>query len=301
MSQRHLKILLGLSLALILIGESSCKKDDFGKDNNEQKPVSSVTPTPSPTPGETNKVVAKSKYLFEVKKTNGDVLCSGEVQAETLADFQLLFPEETVKCKIVIEYDLNLKKMLNPEAPPRHEDLSEYKSLPHFGKVLRKKYGPSKIHNDKIYQGEFKPPRPYVLGPIIQDSAIFKDFSVEETIQLVVEGGEKAISTSGTVKLKVLEHKMSYKPQKYDRTFDQVIRWEFSSTGFEADGLNKSDYMLFDRMEFYWNIRPILIPRIVIEGKISNFMEGFIGSVGNVLVGPVVVSLDMIEHTQIEN
>ncbi len=120
----------------------------------------------------------------------------------------------------------------------------------------------------------FNPPRPLLVGPIVQDTSAF--VGIDQTTNHVATWTDpatgKVVTSNGTTRVRVLGTKENYNSDPLGRKFDQIIRWEIVSTGY--DGIPKSDAFIFDRIEMVWNTRPLVIPKIIIEGNISSFTGG---------------------------
>ncbi|MEY4632383.1 MAG: hypothetical protein RIQ81_2503 [Pseudomonadota bacterium] len=124
----------------------------------------------------------------------------------------------------------------------------------------------------------FEPARPLVVGPIVQNPQLFVglDQTSNHTAKWTDPVSGKFVSTSGTTRVRVLGVKETYNSELLGRKLDQVLHWEMTSTGY--DGIPKSDAFIFDRIEMLWNARPLVVPKIVIEGNVSSFVGGSSGS-----------------------
>jgi hypothetical protein len=235
--------------------------------------------------GETSFVEAS--YDLKIFTRSGAKLCNGEADLKIGSkngNIGLEFPTAQVKC---LGITLDLAKMLKFGAQQTQEE----PSVSSDGRVLRL---------DKIGGGTFNPPRPLVLGPVVQDPSKFEGFSESKNYTVSGTGQSGAFSGEGTIDLEVLGVNDKY--EDGDIQFENVLHWQMTTKGF--DKLPKASLFLFDKLEMYFNTRPIMIPKIVIEGELSDFMSGgpaaggaagggIIGKVGDAFIGSLKIEFSV--------
>lgn len=236
---------------------------------------------PSVNSGEAtkNKVVVKGKYLLRValhpiqndeisqvptldglKQSAKGCICVGRVDLNIKEDFSLEFPNSKAQCSLIGELDLS--KLLNS----LNDDADREKAAEAQDKMLRlKKLGPM----------TFDPPRPLLVGPIIQDPSQYQGLSETRSYTVQYTNKEKggAITTDyGDITVNVLEAGSSWTPIFMPQSpFDNILRFEMLTKGFR--NVPRTKGFLFDRVEFTLNGRPLAIPAIKIESKASDLMS----------------------------
>lgn len=129
------------------------------------------------------------------------------------------------------------------------------------------------IRANRLGNVQFQPSRPLLVGPIVQNPAEF--MNLDETSSHVaiyrdpVTGQQS--QGSGSLRVKVLEVNGTYEANRLGRTLNRVLHWEMTSSGF--DGISKSEAFVFDRFEVFWNTRPLVVPKIIIQGAIESFIS----------------------------
>jgi hypothetical protein len=185
-------------------------------------------------------------------------LCIGAVFLDIKEDFSLAFPNSKARCKLI--GDLDLEKILGgfgdkePGPPPESD-----------GRVLRLA---------KLANVVFTPPRPFLVGPIAQDLDKFRNYT--ETRDYQASYTDKATGKSGEghgqITLNVLDAGTSWTPLFMPQSpFHNILRFEMLSSGFK--GIPGTKGLLFERVEFTLNSRPISIPRIKLESKASDLLS----------------------------
>ena len=138
----------------------------------------------------------------------------------------------------------------------------------------------------------FYPPKIVAIHPIIQDSSVFVDYSFTQETTLydpVIAKGQ----TTGTTSLVVHEVDKTYYSEALDRKFEHIIHFSIVNEGYP--GIFKMSYMLFDRMEFYWNYRPVLVPKLIVYGNFSQYAGEKPGLVTRTLLEKVRVEIELTE------
>ena len=106
-----------------------------------------------------------------------------------------------------------------------------------------------------------------LLGPIVQNRSKFDGFKKTTEHTAVNSKGQKA---KGSFTVEVLNVKASFK-NDYVEELKDIIHWEIKASGF--DGFRSTDGLIFDRMTWWFCPRPIVIPKIVIEADLKDFIE----------------------------
>jgi len=281
-----------LLLPVLLV--SGCNPDDEkvfkSNGNSEKKPLQTLLDGTEGLKGfeATAKVktAATVTYLMKVTSESGVALCSGDATVKIMTNFSISFPKAEIAC---LSLKVNLGKALDTggAALGGGEGQDAASSITHDGKVLSLK---------TLAGTDFDPPRPMLLGPIIQDSTIYKNF--KRTTQHSLSGKDLEtganISGSGSFKINVLDHKTTYKNNFIDEEFDNILHWEISTSGFK--GVPAKAGLVFDRMEWLWNTRPIMIPKISITGRLSDFISGEPGANADMLLGTLKIDLQVKEY-----
>lgn len=231
-----------------------------------------------------NRVIVKGRYLVRVsafrpvaesdqsqvptleglQAASKGSICVGRVFLNIKEDFSLDFPDSKIKCVMIGEIDLGeLLSGLN-------DDADREKAAEASDKMLRlKKLGPM----------SFDPPRPLLVGPIIQDPAEYQGLTETKTYKVKFKDKEKGTVTedSGDITVNVLEAGTSMTPIFMPNSpFENIVKFEMrTSNGFTK--VPRTAGFLFDRVEFTVNSRPISIPVIKLESKASD-LTGAAGS-----------------------
>lgn len=142
----------------------------------------------------------------------------------------------------------------------------------------------------------FNPARPLVVGPVVQNPAMF--MNLNQTSQHMATwqnpANGRVVNSVGNTTVRVLGVNQTFESTTLNKTFDRILHWEMTSTGY--DGIPKSDAFIFDRIEMLWNSRPLVVPKIVVEGSIRDFLSGDsrqpIEILAEVFVGRVKIVLE---------
>ena len=286
----------------------ACQDDERSfksQGNTEAKPVATLLNTLEPTSplggaggGGPAKEAASLTYIIRVKTKSEVDLCSGEAQLKIMTDFNLQVPETKIQCQS-LQIDLGSlfgggKGLLGGQdsnaavaagagaAAGAAAPASNITSiLSHDGKVF---------YLSQLMGATFTPPRPMLLGPIVQDPEKYKDFvqSSDHTVTGIDPLTKQAASGKGSFHIKVLETQGFYKNNYTKDAFEHVLHWQIDATGF--DGFPPSLGLTVAHIEWWWNTVPIMIPQIVITGFLKNFISDRNGTT-DALVGEVTLSL----------
>jgi hypothetical protein len=262
---------------------SSCKADlgdgdTFTGGFSHRKSTGGSSLNSNPKGG--NKVIVKGRYLVRVSAfrpvTESDQsqvptlegleaaskgsICVGRVFLNIKEDFSLEFPDSKIKCVMIGELDLG--ELLGG----MNDDVDREKAAEASDKMLRlKQLGPM----------SFDPPRPLLVGPIIQDPSEYQGLTETKTYKVKYKDKEKGtvIEDSGDITVNVLEAGASLTPIFMPNSpFENIIKFEMRTAPNGFKKVPKTSGFLFDRVEFTVNSRPISIPVIKLESKASDLM-----------------------------
>lgn len=249
-----LMIVLALSLFL-----GACKSSDDevfkGNGNVEVKPE--MFGAQDATPNEPVSLMNVS-YDVTVTTASGAKPCTGVAQIQVDSKFQMKFPELKLKC---LSLEIDVGKMLAGMS----QEAGKKPGVSSDGKVMRVK---------QIGAATFDPPRPLLLGPVIQDPSKYEGFQEKKAYSVTVNDPKTGATSNGNgeIEVRVLGVNEPFATDAFPDDFKSVLHWEMVSTGFK--GVPAAQGLLFERLEFYWNMRPIMVPKIVIEGNLTDFISG---------------------------
>lgn len=283
---------LNYILPLLLIS-AGCNPDDekvFKGGSSESKPVTTLL---NGTEGVTGfdataevKTAATVTYIMKVTSESGAALCEGEATIKIMSNFSMSFPKAEIDC---VSLKVNLAKALEAGGGIGGGDPKEaQENIVHDGKVLSLK---------KLANANFDPPRPMLLGPIIQDVSKYKNFKQTTKHSLTGTDPESGVPVSGTgsFNIEVLDYKTTYKNKYLDEEFENVIHWQMTTSGFKD--VPAKIGLIFERWEWLWNVRPIMIPKLSFTGRLSDFISGDAGANADALVGILKIDLTVKEYT----
>jgi hypothetical protein len=144
----------------------------------------------------------------------------------------------------------------------------------------------------------FEPPRPLLLGPIIQNPEDFSGLNRSYPVSFysTPEATGAPVSGSATINVKVINARELYQPRhaSYETAPFETLHWEMTMQQGSGNNPQNMQALLLDRVAFHWRPRPIQIPRLVIEtglaGLIGNQASGIIG-IGATLLGGLKVKM----------
>lgn len=208
--------------------------------------------------------VANANYIITVTSNSGDRICTGDATINVMSNFTMRFPEAVVEC---LNLKIDIASMIGAGFTGSKSGLANFSS---DGAML----SAAALGNAK-----FTPPRPFLLGPVIQDVNVYNGFSRSvATVVDVVDAKTKEHKTAnGEFDVEVIpdqttgEVLTSYANQLSPKnSFDKVLHWSVSASGF--DGVAAKDGLIFKRMEWFWNVQPVMIPKLVIYGELTDFI-----------------------------
>ncbi len=283
-----MKNLLGLPILAFAIATMGCAKGTvFQQGGDEEKPTSLIAGTSLSRDNAARKPVYVAKFKVSVDAENGMNLCKGDATLTIYTDMATK-PSGTLECVMIGSQDLGA--MLDDGAAKEPMDPTKY---PEAGRVQR---GPNPMPG--AAGAYFTPPRPFILGPVVQNVEEFKNFRFTEQSAVTFSGPQGVIQDTGAFTFDVVEHSLQFTAPLLGKTYDQVIHWESRASGFQV--VPRKDAGIFDRWEWWWNPRPIAIVKMVIHTRISKLVGGStpIGGIGDAFLGPVKITWDVYEESR---
>lgn len=279
--------LLGLMSLVVGAGCNPGDEKVFkGAGNSESKPAASAIENiiGSDLVKKEAKEAASVTYGMRIISNSGAELCNGETTLVIMTDFSLKVPNGKIQC---VSLSVDLAGMLGSGvglAADGGDGPND--NLSHDGKVLSLR---------QIAGATFDPPRPFLLGPIVQDVGKYKNFtrSTDHKLTGTDPATGTAISGTGSFKIKVLDNKTTYKNDHIDETFEDILHWQMTTTGF--DDIAAKNGLVFEKWEWLWNVRPIMIPSVTIVGRLSDFIQSE-GGGQDKIVGKITVKLVVKEY-----
>ncbi len=267
-----------LALSLLAAGCEDDEKVFKGSGSNENKPTASLLPEGAGiqglgATGEAPTEAAHVTFDLSVFGHSGARLCEGEVKLVIMSDFTMQFPDSKAQC---VSMTVDLSKALGGQETAKQE----------AGNVTSED---GILNFKKIAGGEFNPPRPFLLGPVIQNSAKYKDFKHHSEHDVTSANG----SGHGTFDIEVLDVDTTYNNKYLKKPFEKVLHWKMKAAGFE--GAKKSEGLIFNEMEWVWNTNPIMIPKLTIRGELADLIQTQGGGADD-LVGEIKIDLTVKEY-----
>lgn len=260
---------------------AGCQDDEKvfkGDGGNESKPLASLLPEGAGVNGlgATNQAPTEAAHVtfdLNVESKTKTALCQGEVKLVIMSDFTMQFPASKVHCGSMT---IDLGTALGGGAGGEKEE----GNISSTNGVLNFK---------KIAGAEFDPPRPFLIGPVVQNPDKYKGFTQHTDHQATASSG----SGSGSFDIKVEDVQTTLDNKFIKGDFKNVMYWTIAADGF--DGIKKkSEGLIFRKIEWFWNTNPIMIPRVVIYGELGDLIEA--EDTTNQIVGELKIALDAKEY-----
>jgi hypothetical protein len=272
MTQAKSKLAACAAVLVTTLGTVACNPDDEGVfkggGTGEFKPKRTLLSGGEGLDGlgatsEVPTVAAAVTYKITVTSESEAELCTGSANVEIMSDFAIKLPSAKLQCASLT---IDLGGMLGGGgigASGVGPDGKKDPKLSHDGMVLSA---------GEIGGATFTPPRPFLLGPVIQDVTKYEGFTrtTDHTVAGTTAAGQ-GFSGQGRFTINVLKTKTDFSNAETGLKFDNVMLWEMRADGF--DGVPGSGGLVFSRMLWAWNVRPIMIPALVIEGYLKDFVE----------------------------
>ena len=266
-----LKKRVGLIVGLVAGLASSCTNDKGLPQNGktEKKPTTVGEDDLQVKDDAPVSKVAEASYDIAVTSRSGASLCLGSASIEIDSNFAMKFPAAKLSC---VSLTIDLAKVLGAtQASVSNEGMSS------DGKM---------IYMETFGSAKFEPARPFLVGPVIQDPSDYEGYTKNGDYTVSFQNGGVSDTKSGKINIKVIETNGKYESSKFDKKLDKVMHWQMTTTGFE--GVPVANTFLFDKIEFYWNTRPIMVPKIVIEGFLGDFISQSDGKKGALNIDDVI-------------
>jgi hypothetical protein len=269
-------------IVLIVFGRliSGCDGGDaFTTGGNEFKPPRQTGATDN-TLNASSKPILAADYNVSVDAGNGQNLCKGVANVVLGGDLKFK-PTGTLTCILVGQKNIaELFKDTEEEDPV---DVTKYPQAGRFTRKANPKPG--------AQGAAFDPPRPSLLGPLIQRPDEFKDYRYVEQSRVTVVSPQGTVQDQGAFLIQVLNVGTSFTPEGSGKTYDQIIHWEISASGFA--NIQKGSVGVFERSEYWQNVRPISIPQIKFYTKLSQLFSGGMSAIGDAFLGPVTITISL--------
>ena len=228
--------------------------------------------------------VATATYFLDIETASGAKPCEGQITMDIMGDFTFSLRDSKATCASLT---IDIGKLLNGQLKGAASSVGLDK-LSSDGQILS---------IAEIAGATFNPPRPFIVGPIVQDSSKFAGLNRVTYSTLTVAKPENGppLKAEGTFTTKVLEVDGFYQNKYLTKGFDKVMHWTMETDGFR--GVPTKYGLLFKKWEWRWNTRPIMIPKIIItlEG-VNGFIEGKSADSLAELVGEVTITLTVKEY-----
>jgi hypothetical protein len=215
---------------------------------------------------------------------------TGEVTLETMSDFSMKFISGQIIANLAIlpgqsglQIPIDITKVLGQFSPESTQcDPQGNLSTDADGRILMTK---------RLGNIQFQPPRPLLLGPVIQDPS---DFDGLQRVYPNIHYSSVSNSTGSRVDghaglvVKVINTRLPLKVQ-YEQKPIEVLHWEMTLDPNTPGSTQNMEALLPKRLAFYWRTRPIQIPRMVIETSLGALVGGSLlgggGGSGGVTTG----------------
>jgi hypothetical protein len=227
---------------------------------------------------------ASIRYHLRVTSSSGVDLCQGEARMTVMSDFSLVVPEGTLACQSLV---IDLHAMLGDGfgrlsgADGSSGGADGAPNVTHDGKML---------YVRSLMGADFTPPRPLVIGPVVQDPLSFDGFHqrTEHAARAKDDATGATRTAKGSFDVTVLAAKTTYRNKYLDETFDSVLQWRLEAKGF--DGLGPGKGLTLKRIEWLWSTRPIMIPQLTVVGALDDFIDDSNGA-GDSFLGETTLTL----------
>jgi hypothetical protein len=295
-----------IAALLLILGLTGCS-GDAPKPSPKKGPAEDAKKNEAPT------LVSRARYEVRVfpandvkncqatpgcvpdSMNNGAlVLASGEIVMETMSNFAIRFVSGKVSVLDNPALTLDLGPSLNKFAPDPNQDNTAGNISSDLGNRV--------VMTKRVGNIAFDPPRPLILGPIIQDPQQFADIDKlypDITFKKVPGTEGPDVSGRASIRVKTLNPREKYTPRPgatfATAPFD-VLHWEMTLDNSRSISSQNIQALLLNRVGFYWRTRPIQIPRLVLDTTLASLLGGASNSpLSN--IGEVRVILDAKEIT----
>lgn len=288
---RHITAILCASAALL----GGCAKGNLNSGKSEEKPVLNGGNSNPTQEKKQAKPIISGNYFVTVDQyerldgTQPQNLCKGNATVVIWDDMRFK-PSGFLDCMMVGKIELG-KFFISPsEFEPL--DGTKYDGAEYFSRMPNPAAGS---------QGAFfTPPRPMVLGPIIQDPNFYNNYRYVDAkdthVRLVTPQG--TVESDGKFLIEVKNINTSFQPQGSTTRYENVIEWEMRTSGFM--NFPKMQANLADRWEWWWRVKPISIPQMKLHTTLGQLMPGQpLSKLGDAFFGPVIITLSLVDESRL--
>ncbi|NDE13784.1 hypothetical protein EBZ80_02530 [bacterium] len=200
------------------------------------------------------------------------VLAGGEIVMETMSNFSIRFVSGKVNVLNNPALTLDLSASLNKFAPDATQD--------NMAGNISSDLDNRVVMTKRVGNIGFDPPRPLILGPIIQNPRQFADINkLYPDIAFTTIPGTSGPQVAGkaSIRVKTVNATEQYSPRP-GATFAQapfdVLHWEMTLENAGPGSTQNVQALLLDRIGFYWRTKPIQIPRLVLDTDLASLLGG---------------------------
>lgn len=276
---KGLSVRITLISALMILTFGCEASGVFQKNSGEvqQKPAPAVqSNVTDPT-----SAIAKATYEIHVKTVSIE-LCGGEAQATINSDFTLTLPEAYLKCMgIKVDLTSMVGDMLGKQGA-----VTATQDDPIKGIVIDSN---GIIRLKKVGTTAFDPARAMMVMPLVKDPTQYQNIDETKDYKATAEDG--TIGT-GQIGFKVIGVNETFKPENNPDTYSKIVHIQMTAQGFtEMTSQQRMKAALIQRVELMFNMAPIAIPKVVVEGATkdmidTNMISGSLGgTAGGILSG----------------
>lgn len=281
--------------AVLAFGLLATNASCTSQDQKKRRPAATVAPpqnaTQCPKPAEPPALMSRLTYevavvdFLNLAKCDRSTDCvhdplvekraTGEVTLDTMSDFSMKFVSGQIIARFSIlgrplfEIPIDITKTLGQFSPDSTQcDPQGNLSTDADGRILMTK---------RLGNIQFEPPRPLLLGPVIQDPSDFDGLQrLYPNIHYSSVPGSTGPPVDGYAGLlvRVINTRLPLKVQ-YEPKPVEVMHWEMTLVDPNGRGAAQNmEALLPERLAFYWRTRPIQIPRLVIQTNLRALMGG---------------------------
>lgn len=230
-----------------------------------------------------------------VDSTSGAlILAGGDIVMETMSNFSIRFVSGKVSILNNPALTIDLGPSLNQFAP----DATQDNMAGNISADLENRV----VMTRRVGNIAFDPPRPLILGPIIQDPQQFADIDKlyrDITFKSIPGSMGPQVSGKASIRVRTINPRARYTPRSgatfATAPFD-VLHWEMTLDRSASISNQNVQALLLNRIAFFWRTRPIQIPRLELDTDLPSLLGGKSDPTLSAL-GAVRVILDAKEVT----
>ena len=242
-------------------------------------------------------IVYQAKFAVSVdaKDGQGMNLCKGDAFITVYTDMSA---RPTGKLACIAEMNKDLSQMFDGEAEKEPILPGVYAESGIIQRSANPKAGTEGSH--------FDPPMPFILGPIVQNPDLLKNYRHSEASTLrVISPSGYSMDTTGSFTIDVVNHSETVTADLTGEVYDNVIHWRNTSSGFQ--NVIKADHKIFDQWDWWWRPRPISIVKMEMRTTLGELVDpqeaGSMGSllgIGDAMFGTIIISWKLKEEIRNE-